>query len=445
MTEPPARILLVDDVPENIRLLEAVLGPEGYELLAAGSGAQALRLVATSDPDLVLLDLRMPDMDGHEVCRRLRADASTRALPVLMITAAGDREKVSALESGADDFVAKPFDPGELLARVRSLVRIKRSQDTIQAQADRLADLNQTLEARVREQVDEIERLGRLRRFLSPAVADLLVSAEGEPLLENHRAEIAVVCANLRGFAQLSERAEPEEAMRVLGEWHEGIGRLVHRFGATVASLEADRLLAFLNDPLPCESPAWRAAALALAMRQRADALATRWRRRGHDLQFAAGVSLGFATLGGMGFEGRWEYGPVGPVVHQATELAGEAGPGEVLMSLRARAAADRLVTAEQTRELVRDGLGPAPAFAVTGVEGGGSEPGDLSPREIEVLRLLSEGLSNRGIAARLVISEKTAIRHVSNIFAKLGVHTRAAATREAVTRGIAEESPPSG
>jgi DNA-binding CsgD family transcriptional regulator len=180
-------------------------------------------------------------------------------------------------------------------------------------------------------------------------------------------------------------------------------------------------------------------------MRQRADALATRWRRRGHDLQFAAGVSLGFATLGGMGFEGRWEYGPVGPVVHQATELAGEAGPGEVLMSLRARAAADRLVTAEQTRELVRDGLGLAPAFAVTAVEGGGSEPGDLSPREIEVLRLLSEGLSNRGIAARLVISEKTAIRHVSNIFAKLGVHSRAAATREAVTRGIAEESPPSG
>ncbi len=432
-------------MPENIRLLEAVLGPEGHELLAAGSGAEALRLVATSDPHLVLLDLRMPDMDGHEVCRRLRADASTQALPVLMITAAGDREKVSALESGADDFVAKPFDRGELLARVRSLVRIKRSQDTIQAQADRLADLNRTLEARVREQVDEIEGLGRLRRFLSPAVADLLVSAEGEPLLENHRAEIAVVCANLRGFAQLAERAEPEEAMQVLGEWHEGIGRLVHRFGATVASLEADRLLAFLNDPLPCESPAWRAAALALAMRQRADTLATRWRRRGHDLQFAAGVSLGFATLGGMGFEGRWEYGPVGPVVHQATELAGEAGRGEVLMSLRARAAADRLVTAEQTRELVRDGLGLAPAFAVTAVEGGGSEPGDLSPREIEVLRLLSEGLSNRGIAARLVISEKTAIRHVSNIFAKLGVHTRAAATREAVTRGIAEESPPSG
>jgi len=204
------RILVVDDTPRNIRVLEAMLGPRGYAVVPASSGAEALLKVASDPPDLVLTDVVMPEMDGYELCRRLRADPATRLLPVVMVTASGDREKVSALEAGADDFVQKPFNQAELLARVASLLRIKTYYDTIQRQAAELADWNRTLETRVQDQVAQLERLGRLRRFLAPQVADLLVSAEGEALLESHRRQIAVVCCQLPGFATLADATAPD-------------------------------------------------------------------------------------------------------------------------------------------------------------------------------------------------------------------------------------------
>src|SRR5947208_1225479 len=180
--EEPARILVVDDTPQNIRLLEAVLAPRGYEVLAADSGQQALDLVEGARPDLVLLDVVMPGMDGYEVCRQLRREPATRMLSVVMITASGNEQKIKAIEAGADDFIAKPLDQPELLARVASLLRIKRYHDTIEAQSRELAQLSASLEARVKEQVGEIERLNRLRRFLPPAVVDLIVSSRDESL-----------------------------------------------------------------------------------------------------------------------------------------------------------------------------------------------------------------------------------------------------------------------
>ena len=134
------KILVVDDTPPNIKLLDAVLAPRGYEVAAATSGREALEKVATERPDLVLCDVVMPGMDGYEVCRRLRHDPATRLLPVVMITASGDAEKIKAIEAGADDFIPKPFNQAELLARVKSLLRIKEYQDTIQAQAAELAE-----------------------------------------------------------------------------------------------------------------------------------------------------------------------------------------------------------------------------------------------------------------------------------------------------------------
>ena len=150
------RILVVDDLPRNIRLLEAVLEPRGYEVVGAGSGAEGLVLAGRGDIDLVLLDIVMPEMDGYAVCRRLRDDDATRFLPIVMITASGEQEKLAAIEAGADDFVTKPFDHAELLARVHSLVRVKRYHDTIEAQAAELAAFNQQLEQRVREQVEAL-------------------------------------------------------------------------------------------------------------------------------------------------------------------------------------------------------------------------------------------------------------------------------------------------
>jgi adenylate cyclase len=304
MSEPP-RILVVDDLPQNIRLLEAVLAPRGHEVVAAGSGAEALALARRGDVDLVLLDIVMPEMDGYEVCRRLRDDGATRFLPIVMITASGEQEKLAAIEAGADDFVTKPFDHAELLARVHSLLRIKRYHDTIEAQAAELAAFNQQLEQRVREQVDQLDRLGRLRRFLSPQLAELVVSSGDDSFLESHRREITVVFCDLRGFTAFAETVEPEDVLHVLGQYHEALGDLVHRFEGTLERFTGDGLMVFFNDPLPCPDAPERAVRMAVAMRARVTQLAEGWTRMGYDLHLGIGIAQGHATLGRIGFEGR--------------------------------------------------------------------------------------------------------------------------------------------
>ena len=163
---PDPLVLVVDDLAPNVRLLEAVLSPKGFRVVTASTGEEAIDVLGKEHPDLVLLDILMPGMDGYEVCRRIRQDPETAFLPVIMITATGEEQKIRAIEAGADDFVNKPFDQAELLARVRSLVRVKRYHDTIENQAAELARWNRELELRVQDQVEQLERVGRLRRFL---------------------------------------------------------------------------------------------------------------------------------------------------------------------------------------------------------------------------------------------------------------------------------------
>jgi adenylate cyclase len=369
----PPRILVVDDTPANVKLLDAVLSPRGYQVMAATSGQEALEVVERERPDLVLLDILMPSMDGYEVCQRLRADPATATLPIVMITASGAEEKLKSLEAGADDFVAKPFDQAELLARVKSLLRVKEYHDIIQGQAAELAEWNRTLEARVAEQVEELERLSRLRRFLSPQLADLIVSTNDQTVLKSHRKEVAVLFCDLRGFTAFSEAAEPEEVTGVLREFHEAAGELINRFAATVGYLAGDGLMVFFNDPLPCADPAGSAVRLAVALRDRMAEVTTTWSRLGHELGFGVGIAFGFATLGEVGFEGRYDYAVIGSVTNLAARLCGEARSGEILIAPRVQAEVEQMVQSERFPDVSLKGFHkPVPVYSVVGFKEGG-------------------------------------------------------------------------
>jgi len=365
-----ATVLVVDDLPQNVRLLDAVLAPRGYRVLGAGSGEDALRLLGEHQPDLVLLDILMPGIDGYEVCRRLRQDPATAFLPVVMITASGDQEKVRAIEAGADDFVTKPFDHAELLARVRSLVRVKRYHDTIERQTAELTAWNDQLEQRVQSQVEQLERMGRLRRFLSPQLADLVVDSGDESFLESHRREIVVVFCDLRRFTAFAETAEPEEVMGVLGEYHRALGDLIFRFEGTLERFAGDGLMVFFNDPLPCDDAPARAIRMAVAMRTRVRDLADGWARRGHDLGFATGIAQGYATLGRIGFEGRFDYAAVGSVTNLASRLCSQAAPWQILVTQRVHAGAEDIVVSDLIGELTLSGFTrPVRAFDIRGLD----------------------------------------------------------------------------
>jgi class 3 adenylate cyclase/CheY-like chemotaxis protein len=364
-------ILVVDDLVQNVKLLDAILSPRGYFVVPAASGEEALALVDEHRPDLVLLDVVMAGMDGYETCRRLRSDAATRFLPVVMITAHGDQERVNAIEAGADDFLVKPIDQTELLARVRSLMRIKRYHDTIEAQKAELGEWNRVLERRVTEQVEELERIGRLKRFLPRQVVDIVMSSGDASFLAGHRREITVFFCDLRGFTPFAETVEPEDLMAVLAEYHGALGDLISRFEGTLERFTGDGLMVFFNDPLPCPDAPARAVQMAVAMRNRLDELSERWHRLGHDLRFAVGIAQGYATLGVIGFDERSDYAAIGAVTNLAQRLCAEASSGQILISQRVHAAIDDLVVAEPVGELSLKGFSrPTRVYNVLGLVG---------------------------------------------------------------------------
>ncbi len=362
MTDP-AKILVVDDTVNNVKLLRDLLAVKGFAVVTASSGPEALERVEKERPDLVLLDVMMPGMNGYEVCRKIRDGAETSILPVVMVTALDPaQERIKGIEAGADDFLTKPINQAELLARVRSLLRVKELWD-------RVVELNRTLEQRVADQVGELERLGRLKRFFSPQLAELIVSGGADDPLRSHRREITVVFLDLRGFTAFAETSEPEEVMGVLREYHAEMGRLILEHEGTLERFTGDGMMIFFNDPLPVPNPEERAIRMALAMRARVAMLTVGWRKRGYDLDFGIGIAQGYATIGAIGFEGRWDYGAIGTVTNLAARLCGEAKPGQILISRRMIGTVEDLVEAEPVGELPLKGFSkPVTAFNVLGL-----------------------------------------------------------------------------
>jgi len=343
----PARILVVDDVPDNVDILQMRLESQGYEVATAGDGAEALEKIRELLPDLVLLDIMMPKVDGIETVRRLKADGSLPFIPVILVTAKADsKDVITGLESGGDDYLTKPVDHAALSARVRAMLRIKSLHDTVQAQSQRLeeqaaelATWNKTLEERVAAQVGEIERMGRLKRFLAPQIAETIVSSGGDAILESHRREIVVLFCDMRGFTAFAETTEPEDVMAVLREYHDTLGPLVHRYEGTLAQFTGDGLLVYFNDPVPCPDPAERAVRLAVDMREAVARMARSWAGRGHEIGFGVGIAQGYATLGQIGFEGRFDYAPIGTVINVAFRLCSDAKDGQILVTQRVASA----------------------------------------------------------------------------------------------------------
>jgi adenylate cyclase len=364
-------ILVVDDYPENLDIVRVRMEARGYDVVTAADGQEALDKAYQVEPDIILLDVVMPVLDGISVAKRLKSDPRMRTIPIVLLTAKSDsQDLVEGLEAGADDYLTKPFDHAALVARVRSLLRVKSLYDTVQHQADQLAELNRSLEERVARQVAELEQARSLRRFLAPQLAEMLLSQGVEAgILEHHRREIVVLFCDLRGFTAFAEVSEPEEVMDLLNTYHATLGPLVHGAEGTLERFTGDGLMIFFNDPVPCFDPAIRAASLAVAMRDAVADLSRSWTAKGYSIGFGIGIAQGYATLGRIGFEGRFDYAAIGTVTNVAARLCAEAQDGQILVTHRVASEIEPIAHCEPIGDLQLRGLSrPVSVYNVEGL-----------------------------------------------------------------------------
>jgi adenylate cyclase len=371
MRDAPAPVaLIVDDSRVNRQLLARLLKTLGIDSDEAANGRAALELLrsAGSEVAVVLLDIVMPEMDGYETLAAIKADEDLRHLPVIMISGIDELESVvRCIEMGATDYLPKPFDPAILGARVRASLAGKRLHDLEAEYAERQAELLRTIE----RQKDE------LSRFLSPQVAALVSSPDGVQLLAGHRRLATSLFADLRGFTSFSEAAEPEEVLGVLREYHAAMGALIVEHGGTLEHFAGDGMMVFFNDPVLQDDHVMRAVRMAVAMRARFDELAEAWTRRGYHLGFGIGIATGYATLGRIGFEGRYDYGMVGVAVIVASRLSSSASAGQILLSPRTHALVEPGVEIEQIGELQLKGFSrPMAVVNVVGLRDEVASPG---------------------------------------------------------------------
>ncbi len=354
-----ALALVVDDSAVNRMLLTRHLASLGIDSREAVDGRAALEMLRTDGADVavVLLDVMMPEMDGYETLAAIKSDEALRHLPVIMVSGVDELGSVAqCIELGAADYLAKPFEPVILGARVRASLADKRLRDLELAHAAEQAALLETIERQKSE----------LARFLSPQVAALVSSPEGQQLLAGHRREATAVFCDLRGFTAFSDAAEPEEVLGLLREYHAAMGELIVEHGGTLEHFAGDGMMVFFNDPVLQTDHVERAVRMAIAMRSMFDGLAARWAKLGFELGLGVGIATGYATLGRIGFEGRYDYGMVGAAVIVASRLSSAAEAGQILLNPRAHAAVEELVEVERVGELQLKGFArPIPTVNV--------------------------------------------------------------------------------
>ncbi len=351
--------------PAMRELTEEQLAHLGYRVVSAGSGEEALGILERTVVDLVITDIHMAGISGIELCARIKAERRFGYVPVILLTAVSDLDsRVAGLAAGADDFFSKPVSPDELQTRMGALLRLKaaidtnqRLYETVQAQAAELAENKRTLESRVQDQLAQLERLSKLKRFLVPQLADLIVTSGAEDPLRTHRSEVTVVFVDMRGFTAFTETSEPEEVMNVLHEYHAEMGRLIVAHEGTLERYTGDGMMILFNDPLPVPNPVERAVRMALSMRTRERELSQKWQRRGFELNVGFGIAQGYATIGKIGFEDRWDYTAIGSVVNLAARLCGVARGGQILIPERVVWAAQGLIDVDPIGEFELKGF----------------------------------------------------------------------------------------
>jgi class 3 adenylate cyclase len=331
-------------------------GDPGTSLFAIGSGT--VRISAPYGKDAVFNVLGEGSIFGELAL----LDGNPRSVDVTAVT---DCE-LFVIERR--DFLPLIREEPEIALKLIETLcsKLRRSSEQIEAQASDLASWNQTLEQRVAEQVAEIERIGRLKRFLPRQIAKLVVSSGHERVLESHRRQVTVLFCDLRGFTAFSEISEPEEVILVLREYHTALGVLVDKFEGTVERFTGDGLLVIFNDPLPCPDPSIRAVQMAVEMRDEVTKLSVKWSRSGHDIGFGIGIAHGYATLGTVGYEGQFQYSVTGKVANLASRLCNEAKNGQILIDINVFSAVETQADAEFTEELILKGFSrPVKAFNV--------------------------------------------------------------------------------
>ena len=358
------RILVVDDTPFNRMLLVRMLADLGHQTAEASDGREALAMLRDSETgrfDVVLLDIVMPVMDGYETLAAMKSDEELRDLPVIVISGVDELGSVvRCIQMGATDYLPKTVDPEILRARIEASLVQKRLRDQEHAAQEQQAALLTTIE----------RQRFQLSRFLSPQVAELVSSADGEAMLAGHRREITAMFCDLRNFTAFSETAEPEEVLGFLGAYHAAMGELIVEHEGTLEHFAGDGFMTFFNDPIRQPDHAARAVRMALAMRTRFEDVSADWRRRGFVLELGIGIATGYATLGRIGFEGRYDYGAIGNVIILAARLSADAEPGQIVIAARTYAAAQDAIETEPARDRTLKGFSrPITTYAVISAE----------------------------------------------------------------------------